>query len=79
MPNVKTAIATHNRKTLSNIKDTNAHHPTNECNCRKTPDCPLSGKCLQTNIVYQATVTTNTSNQTYIGLATNFCLNMYGT
>ena len=34
----------------------------------KKSDCPLEGKCLQTNVIYQATVTT----ETYDGLATNF-------
>ena len=37
-----------------------------------TPDCPLEGKCLQTNVIYQATVTTETATETYVGLATNF-------
>ena len=44
----------------------------NTCNCRKKSDCPLEGKCLQTNIIYQATVTTETATETYVGLATNF-------
>ena len=42
------------------------------CNCRKKPDCPLEGKCLQSNVIYQATVTTATTTETYVGLATNF-------
>ena len=37
-----------------------------------TTDCPLEGKCLQTNVIYQATVTTKTITETYVGLATNF-------
>ena len=28
------------------------------CNCRVKEDCPLDGKCRMTNVVYQATVTT---------------------
>ena len=40
--------------------------------CRKKSDCPLEGKCLQTNVIYQATVTTETATETYVGLATNF-------
>ena len=39
------------------------------CNCRKKPDSPLEGKCLQTNVIYQATVTTETTTETYVGLA----------
>ena len=42
------------------------------CTCRKKPDCPLEGKCLQTNVIYQAIVTTETTTETYVGLATNY-------
>ena len=35
MPNVKTAIASHNNKILSKSIDTNAYHPTKECYCKK--------------------------------------------
>jgi len=34
--------------------------------------CPLDGKCLTQNVVYQARVTTKTSSESYVGLATNF-------
>ena len=43
-----------------------------ECNCRKKDQCPLDGKCLTQNVVYQATVSTQSSSETYVGLATNF-------
>ena len=33
------------------------------CNCRKKPDCPLEGNCLQTNVIYQATVTTEKASK----------------
>ena len=42
------------------------------CNCRKKPDCLIEGKCLQSNVIYQATATTATTTETYVGLATNF-------
>ena len=32
----------------------------------------LKGKYLQSNVIYQATVTTATTTETYVGLATNF-------
>ena len=32
----------------------------------------LLRKCLQSNVIYQATVTTATTTETYFGLATNF-------
>ena len=43
---------------------------------QKKNDCPLvlQGKGLQTNVIYQlqAAVETNTSTETYVGLATSF-------
>ena len=43
------------------------------CNniAEKKADCPLEGKCLQTNVIYQAAVPTATITETYFGLATN--------
>ena len=70
MPNLKSVISSYNKYVLSNF-----YSPTQQpdtCNCRKKPDCPLEGKCLQSNVIYQATVTTATTTETYVGLATNF-------
>ena len=41
-----------------------------ECNCRKGAICPLQGKCLAKNLVYQATVLNKSTSKTesYIGL-----------
>ena len=66
MPNMKS----HNKYVLSNFNSPTPQ--SNTCNCRKKPDCPLEGKCLQSNVIYQATVTTATTTETYVGLATNF-------
>ena len=41
-----------------------------ECNCRKKEQWPLEGQCLTNNIVHQAIVTTNTTTERYVGLAT---------
>ena len=71
MPNVKSIISSHNKKVLS-TNNTEQVQTDKECNCRKKNECPLEGKCLQTNVIYQATVTTETTKETYIGLATNF-------
>ena len=38
----------------------------------KEDQCLLDGKCLTQNVVYQATVSTQSSSETYVGLATNF-------
>ena len=43
-----------------------------ECNCRKNDQCPLEGKCLASNVVYQAAVTTETPTDSYVRLARNF-------
>jgi hypothetical protein len=72
MPNIKSIISSHNKKILSEAKTMPTQQTKKECNCRKTPECPLDGKCLQSNVVYQATVTTETTTETYVGLATNF-------
>ena len=73
MPNMKTIISSHNKKILS--QDTAILAPTQQegtCNCRKKPECPLEGKCLQANVVYRTSVTTEMTNESYVGLATNF-------
>ena len=67
---MKSIISSHHKHVLSNANVPTAQPDT--CNCRKKPDCPLEGKCIQTNVIYQATVTTETATETYAGLATNF-------
>ena len=71
MPNIKATIASHNKKTLLNVAATPTQQADN-CNCRKKSECSLEGKCLQTNVVYQAMITTETTVESYVGLATNF-------
>ena len=39
-----------------------------KCNCRNANACPLPGKCTTEKVVYRATVTTQTSKETYVGL-----------
>ena len=73
MPNMTTIISSHNKKIIS--QDTATLTPTQQertCTCRKKSECPLEGKCLQANVVYQAYVATETTNESYVGLATNF-------
>ena len=71
MPNMKTSITSHNKNILSNVPMATPQQP-KEYNCRKKTECPIDGKYLQENVVYQATITTDTATETYIGLATNF-------
>ena len=70
MPNMKNIINNHNNMI---IKNNRTNPPTPECNCRMQNSCPLNGKCLTTELVYQATVTRNDNQQeeTYIGLTEN--------
>ena len=64
LPNMKQIISAHNRKVLANIKPPiPVEDPPQQktCNCtRRTMEenggCPLQGKCLMTNVVYQADV-----------------------
>ena len=72
MPNMKTIIASHNKQILSNVPTTSNQNQDPSCNCRKKAECPLDGQCLQQNVVYQATVTTETTTESYVGLASNF-------
>ena len=76
MPNMKSIIASHNKTLLSDYTPATTQQSTGEsnkqCNCRKKDQCPLEGKCLETNVVYQAIITTDTTTESYVGLATNF-------
>ena len=72
MPNIKSIISSHNKAVLSNFYQSQTQTNKKECNCREKDQCPLDGKCLTQNVVYQATVTTQTSSDSYVGLATNF-------
>ena len=72
MPNVKSAISRHNNQMLSKTKMT---PETENCNCQKPSECPLNKKCLSSNIVYKAVVTSAGEGETkeYIGMtATTF-------
>ena len=62
-PNMKTLIKQHNQKLINN--QTKPDIAPKECNCQKKPECPLQGKCLTDEVVYQATVI-ETNKQTHI-------------
>ena len=81
MNNTKQVIDNHNKRILHSslspyTKDNKDDTETNKtCNCRQKNNCPLDGNCLQSSVVYQATVTRkdNNTSETYIGLTeTNF-------
>ena len=62
MPNTRSAISSHDKYVLSNFNSPTQQPDT--CNCRKKPDCPLERKCLQSNVIYQSTVTQATTTET---------------
>ena len=68
------ACRTSSRKSMvaTNQSYRNRHAPSTlkACNCRRPADCPMTGDCLKSSVLYQATVTTEDSRptQTYVGL-----------
>ena len=72
MPNMRSIIASHNKALLSDYTTTPTQQSDKQCNCRTKDECPLEGKCLETNVVYQAIITTDTTTESYVGLATKF-------
>ena len=66
MPNIKSAINSHNRTIL--------HSPVNNqsrtCNCINKTDCPLQEKCLSENTLYQADISSeNFQTKIYYGIS----------
>ena len=57
MQNIKSVINNHNMKVLNNTAETEE-----SCNCRNKNNCPLDGKCLTPNIIYEAQITSNQLN-----------------
>ena len=64
MPNMKAVISSHNKNMLAQDSATAAQTQLCMCNCRNKPECPLQGSCMQENVVYQATVDTETKWKT---------------
>ena len=65
MPNMKAVISSHNKNMLAQDGATAAPlQQPRTCNCRNRPECPLQGNCMQENVVYQATVATETTTRT---------------
>ena len=52
MPNIKSAINSHDRKILH----PSVNSQSRTCNCIKKPDCPLQEKCLGEDTLYQANI-----------------------
>ena len=67
-PNMKKIIAAQNSKVISESESPSTGKT---CNCPKTKTCPFEGKCLFENVIYQARVKSDNSEETYIGLTSN--------
>ena len=61
-PNIGAAISAHNSKLLE-PKEKNAMKT---CNSDKKEDCPVQGKCLESEAIYRATVTEEGGKYTHI-------------
>ena len=57
MQNIKSVINNHNMKVLNNTAEIEEG-----CNCRNRNNCPLNGKCLTPNIIYDAQIMSNQPN-----------------
>ena len=65
MKNLKSLISRHSKSVLSRANNKN-NQKISTCNCRDNDSCPSNGKCLQENVVYKATVTTQNESKGYI-------------
>ena len=64
MPNMKAVISSHNKNLLAQDGATGAPlQQPRTCYCKNGPECPLQGNCLKENVVYQATVVTETTTE----------------
>ena len=70
-------LCCHNKRILNSPKQRDKSRDNSvdnkSCNCRQKNTCPLNGNCLQSSVIYQATVKRNDNNtsETYIGLTEN--------
>ena len=71
MPNIGNTIRSHNKKVTENHNNETNKKDIKRCSCKSTTTCPLNGNCLQTSIVYLATVSTDQNTYKYIGLTEN--------
>jgi len=71
---MKAVISSHNKNMLAQDHGATAApvQQPRTCNCKNKPKCPLQGNCVKENVVYQATVATETTTETHVGLASNF-------
>ena len=72
MPNAGAIIAGHNKKTIKMKADKDKPTISKSCNCRSgKQSCPLQGQCLQSSMIYKASIKTSNEHRNYIGQAGN--------
>ena len=75
MPSMKAKIDSHNKKLLNEDDQENPPKGVDNCSCpaKKKENCPLQNRCLDRNIIYQATVDniSDHETETYIGLTSS--------
>ena len=74
---MKKIINNHNMKIIENEPVENKQ----KCNCRNKERCPLMGLCLEREIVYQATITSNQpayKEKVYLGISEDSFKTRYG-
>lgn len=76
MPSIERLISKHNKRVLGESSPRN--QPAAKCNCRVPSDCPLSGLCLESAIIYKAEVSSNQGTKTYIGSTETTFKQRYG-
>ena len=70
-PNFEALIRAHNAKILKVSRSKNVEAP-KTCDCSRNNPCPVEGKCLESNVIYEAEVShtnSNTEPKIYRGLA----------
>ena len=78
MPSIERIISKHNKGLILS----SSREPENQLraryNCRVPSDCPLSGSCLESAIIYKAEVTTSQGTKLYIGSTETTFKQRYG-
>ena len=72
VPNMGAKISKHNGKILREKPAESG------CNCQQPVECPLPGKCTTDKLVYRASVTSNNTVETYVGLTAGTFKKRYG-
>lgn len=77
-PNMKVIIDGHNKSIINNAAKPSQEDGNEGSNCQANRVCPMPGRCKMSNIVYQAVVTTEDSQQprTMSATETMMCCSM---